>query len=114
LYEAADMTFVRGITNIQHDYGQFDVDVYLQKDGVTFRQFEYSDCNIADYRVSTQSDKEEGWTTSKGFATIDVFEFECNGYKPNNPLFDSMNGKKADTQSSMDLRDTQTWSDVYK
>ncbi|QMU55133.1 MAG: hypothetical protein GKS07_09740 [Nitrosopumilus sp.] len=116
LYEAADMTFVRGVTNVQHDYGQFDVDVYLQKDGVTFRQFEYSDCNIVDYHVSTQSDKEEGWTTSKGFTTIDEFEFECNGYTPNNPLFDQMNSNvsKADTQNSMDLKDTQTWSDVYK
>jgi hypothetical protein len=116
LYEAADMTFVRGISNIQHDYGKFGVDVYLQKDGVTFRQFEYSDCNMVDYRVSTKSDKEEGWTTSKGFTTIDEFEFQCNGYKPNNPLFDQMNadGYKADTQSSMDLKDTQTWTDVYK
>jgi hypothetical protein len=116
LYEAADMTFVRGVTNTQHDYGQFDVDVYLQKDGVTFRQFEYSDCNIVDYHVSTQSDKEEGWTTSKGFTTIDVFEFECNGYTPNNPLFDQMNvgDYSADTQSSMDLKDTQTWSNEYK
>ena len=116
LYEAADMTFVRGLANTQHDYGQFGVDVYLQKDGVTFRQFEYSDCRISDYHVSTESDKEEGWTTSKGFTTIDEFEFECNGYAPSNPLFEQMksDGSKADTQSSMDLRDTQTWTDSYK
>ena len=117
LYEAADMTFQRGVTNIQHDYGQFDVDIYLQKDGTAFRHFEYSDCNIVDYTVDTMFDKEEGWTTSKGFTTIDEFEFECNGYMPHNPLFESMNAAdryKANTESSMDLRDTQSWSDVYK
>ena len=117
LYEAADMTFQRGVTNIQHNYGQFDVDIYLQKDGTTFRHFEYSNCNIVDYTVDTMFDKEEGWTTSKGFTTIDEFEFECNGYMPHNPLFESMNAAdryKASTESSMDLRDTQSWSDVYK
>ena len=117
LYEAADMTFQRGVTNTQHEYGQFDVDVYLQKDGVTFRHFEYSDCNIIDYTVDTLFDKEEGWSTSKGFATVDEFEFECNGYMPHNPLFDSMNAANEympSTQSSMDLRDTQTWANTYK
>ncbi len=116
LYEAADMTFVRGLSNVNHDYGKFDVDVYLQKDGVTFRQFEYSDCSISDYVVTTQSDKEEGWTTSKGFTTTDVFEFECNGYLPGNPLFDQMNSNvdKADTENSLDLRNTQTWNEAYQ
>ena len=117
LYEAADMTFQRGVTNIQHDYGQFDVDIYLQKDGTIFRHFEYSDCNIVDYTVDTMFDKEEGWTTSKGFTTIDEFEFECNGYMPHNPLFESINAAdryNASTESSMDLRDTQSWSDVYR
>ncbi len=55
-------------------------------------------------------------TTSKGFATIDEFEFECSGYKPNNPLFDLMktNGYTSNQESSLDLRDTQTWSDLYR
>ncbi len=116
LYEAADMTFVRGVTNVQHDYGQFDVTVRLQKDGTAFRTFEYTDCSIIDYKVDTLTDKEEPWFTSKGFATVDEFEFECNGYAPVNPLFDSVvsAGNVASTQSSMDLRDTQTWSDSYR
>ena len=116
LYEAADMSFKRGIFDTQHNYAQFDVDVYLHKDGITLRHFKYADCRITDYKVVTLFDKEEGWTTSKGFATIDEFEFECSGYKPNNPLFDLMktNGYKANTVSSLDLRDTQTWSDLYK
>lgn len=116
LYEAADMTYYRGISNTQHDYGQFDVDIYLHKDGTTLRHFTYSDCSVRDYKVSTLFDKEEGWTTSKGFATIDEFEFECSGYKPNNSLFDLMktNGYTSNQESSLDLRDTQTWSDLYR
>ena len=116
LYEAADMAFKRGISNVQHMYGQFDVDVYLQKEGIILRHFKYVDCSILDYKVTTLFDKEEGWTTDKGFATIDEFEFGCSGYKPNNPLFDLMktDGHKADTDSSLDLKDTQTWSNLYK
>jgi len=116
LYEAADMAFLRGSSNIQHLYGQFDVDVYLHKNGETLRHFKYSDCQVSDYKVVTLFDKEEGWTTSKGFATIDEFEFECSGYKPNNPLFDltKTNGYTSNQESSLDLRNTQTWSDLYK
>ncbi len=116
LYNAADMTFLHGPSGTNHDYGQFDVDVYLNKDGVVFRQFEYSDCSITNYKVDTHFDKEEGWSTSKGFATVDQFEFSCNGYKPINPLFDMMqsSGDRADTQSSLDLKDTQSWTEMYK
>ena len=116
LYNAADMTFLHGPSGTNHDYGQFDVDVYLNKDGVVFRQFEYSDCSITNYKVDTLSDKEEGWSTSKGFATVDQFEFSCNGYKPINPLSDMMQSSsdKADTQSSLDLKDTQAWTESYK
>ena len=116
LYEAVDMAFYRGISDTQHNYAHFDVDVYLHKDGETLRHFKYSECNVLDYKVITLFDKEEGWTTSKGFAIIDEFEFECAGYKPNNPLFDLMktNGYISNQVSSLDLRDTQTWSNLYK
>ena len=115
LYEATDIIYQRGITNTQHNYGQFDVDIYLKKDGITLRHFHYTSCTVADYKVSTLFDKEEGWNTSKGFATIDEFEFKCIGYSPNNPLYDLMKTTyKAETQSSLDLRDTQGWSELYK
>jgi hypothetical protein len=116
LYEAADVTFQRGSSDTQHNYGQFNVDVYLQQGNLTLRHFQYEDCGITNYKVDTLFDKEEGWTTSKGFATIDIFEFECSGYKPNNPLLDLMktNGYKSDIQSSSDLKNTQSWSDQYK
>ncbi|MBA4717732.1 MAG: hypothetical protein HRO68_00910 [Nitrosopumilus sp.] len=116
LYEAADITSKRGVYNLGYNYAQFDVDVYLHKNGETLRHFKYFDCSVLDYKVITLFDKEEGWTTSKGFATIDEFEFECNGYSPGNPLLDLMktNGYTSNQESSLDLRDTQTWSDLYR
>ena len=115
MYEAVDMAFQRGVGDTQHKYGQFDVDVYLHKDGQTLRHFEYNDCSVSDYKVVTQFDKEEGWTTSKGFAIIDEFEFECSGYLPHNPLIDLIknDGYHAETMNSLDLKNTQTWSDQY-
>ena len=56
LYEAVDMAFEMGIRNIQHNYGQFDVDVYLHKDGETLRHFKYADCSVSDYKVVTLFD----------------------------------------------------------
>lgn len=88
LYKAVDTIFQRGVSNTQHDYGQFDVDVYLHKDDIPLRHFKYVDCSVNDYKITTLFDKEEGWTSNKGFATIDEFVFECSGYKPINPLLD--------------------------
>lgn len=105
LYEAADDTFGK-IALPSQKYGQFDVDVYLQNKDITLRHFSYVNCNVSKYEVETLFDKEEGWNSNKGFAIIDKFEFECNGYKPNNPVYDLMitNGYDvADTVSSLDL-----------
>ncbi len=117
LYEAADMAYRRGLSGSQHMYGQFDADIYLHKEGMTLRHFKYSDCKVIDYEVTTLFDKEEGWTTSKGFAIIDEFEFGCNGYQPNNPLYDLMktNGYKVSSQSSLELDNNMpTWEDHPK
>lgn len=116
LYEAADMTLDRGIDNIQHEYGQFDVNVYLHKEGTAIRQFSYTDCKVTDYHVSTLFDKEEGWNSSKGFATTDNFEFECNGFKPTNPIYETLTGEAYNgiSQSSMDLKDTSSWPKSFQ
>ena len=115
LYEAADVTFQRGSSDSQHNYGQFDVDVSLQQGNMTLRHFHYEDCRIEDYKVDTLFDKEEGWNSNKGFATIDIFEFECSGYKPNNPVMELLKTTyDVNGQSSLDLKNTQTWTDIYK
>ena len=119
LYEAADMAYTRGMIDTQHMYGQFDVDIYLHKEGMTIRHFKYADCTVIGYEVTTLFDKEEGWTTSKGFAIIDEFEFQCNGYEPNNPLYDLMkiNGYtvQSNSKSINDLYEKPlTWEDHSK
>ena len=88
----------------------FDVDVDLVIDGETVRGFNYNECRVTDYDVKSQRDKEDGYF--KGFALSNTFEFECLGYYPNNPVYDSMydNYDKAKTINSLDLKNTQTWS----
>ncbi|MBI3253273.1 MAG: hypothetical protein HYZ56_00865 [Nitrosopumilales archaeon] len=104
LYNAADVTFQRGLSDQNHDYTDFDVDVYLQN-GMPIRTFHYADCRITDYKVATDYDKEEGWF-GKGFATLDSFTFTCAGYSPDNPLEKYYNQHdKAKTTSSLDLKE---------
>ena len=89
LYEAVDSTHSVGSDHFSK-YGQFDVDIYLQQGESVFRHFNYVDCKVIDYKVTTLFDKEEGWNTSKGFAVIDEFTFECAGFHPYSPMYELM------------------------
>ena len=52
---------------------------------------------------------EESYVKNK-FALENIFDFECQGYHPNNPAYDAMyKVEKANTPSSKDLRNTQDW-----
>jgi len=88
---------------------KFDADVILAQGGSEIRKFEYSRCIVTDYKVDTLFDKEEGWTTSKGFAVIDEFEITCDGYSPFSQVYyDLTNGhKKGNTESSLDYQEKQ-------
>ena len=117
LYEAADWTFEKQGMTGKGDYDHFNVDVILHKDGTAFRQFSYTNCALDYYAVDTKHDKEEGWNTSKGFAIVDEFTFECNGYQPSNPTFEleKTNGYHRSTVSTMDLTtDLPTWEEHHK
>ena len=87
----------------------FNVDVDLVNDEGIVRGFNYVDCRVTDYVVESQRDKEDGYF--KGFALSNIFEFECMGYHPNNPVYDAMYEvyDKADTPSTNDLRNTDSW-----
>jgi hypothetical protein len=101
---------VTGITPFDEP---FDVDVNLQEDDKTIRGFSYSDCRIIDYQVATQQGNEEGFFF--WFALDNTFEFECRGYHPYNPGYDELfETVKGDSISSLDLRDTDTWSYKFK
>jgi len=115
LYEAADETqkyFAN--SGFEYDYKYFDVTVYLAKGGDVLRAFEYRDCQVTNYVVTTRSDNEEGYT-GKGFVLVDQFSFECKGYTPQNPLWDKMTQtEQAKTTSSLDLKSTDQWSEGFK
>ncbi len=117
LYEAADESQkYRGRNvGVEYPYKFFDVEIMLAKGGKVIRQFNYQDCTVVSYKVDTLSDKEEAYF-GKGFAIIDQFEFECNGYKPDNPIYYQMknNLAKANTTSSKDLKSTDKWNKQMK
>jgi len=90
-----------------------DVDVDLISGEETIRGFNYKNCRVTDYEVSTEANKEESYAKNK-FALENIFDLECQGYHPNNPVYDAMfEVEKANTTSSKDLRNTQDWRSDY-
>jgi len=86
----------------------FQVDIELMVDNKVVRIFNYVDCRVTDYVIESDRDKEDGYF--KGFALTNTFDFECQGYHPNNPMYDAMfNVEKANTPSTFDLRNTDQW-----
>ncbi len=91
----------------------FDVDVNLKDGDEILRAFSYSGCRIIDYVVATQQGNEEAFFF--WFSLENTFEFECLGYHPKNPVYDTMfESKKSDIISTLDLRETDTWPDEFK
>lgn len=87
----------------------FDVDVNLVHEEMV-RGFNYSNCRVVDYHIGSAMNKEENYI--KGlFVLENTFSFECQGYHPNNPMYDMMfkTHTKANTQSTTDLRNTSSW-----
>ena len=118
LYTATDKTYELGFQTASTDYRDFDVDVYLyhRGDEVAFRHFMYLDCDVAGYSVATLHDGDETFSGKTKFVIADAFTFSCLGFHPHCPvcMADMMKHESAKTTSSKDLRDTQTWQDVYK
>ena len=109
LYNHVDDTMkiqgVQGTSNLD----LVDIDVDLVSDGKVIRGFNYNNCRAIDYTVETETNKEESYVKNK-FALENIFDFECQGYHPNNPAYDAMfNVEKANTQNSSDLRNTDQW-----
>lgn len=87
-----------------------DIDIKIMSDGEVIRGFNYSNCRAIDYVVDTESNKEESYIKNK-FVLENIFEFECQGYTPNNPVYDAMfEIESAKNISSADLRNTQDWN----
>ena len=115
LYAATDTNLKNGpnTSGVNGNSVLFDVEVDLTYDDKIIRGYNYSDCRVVDYVIKTQHDKEESYF--KGFALTNEFHIECMGYHPNNPMYDAMFVvEKANTQSSMDLRSTDSWPMGFK
>ena len=86
-----------------------DIDVDLVSGEEVIRGFNFVNCRAIDYTVSTSTNSEESYVKNK-FALENIFDFECQGYHPNNPIYDAMyDVEKADTPSTFDLRNTDQW-----
>lgn len=119
LYTATDMTFFTGHQAITDDYREFNVDVYLYQRGSehAFRHFFYEDCDVVGYSVATLHDGDETFSGQTKFVLADAFTFQCLGFQPHCPMcivIAAIDAPEVMTTSSMDLRDTQTWKDVYR
>ena len=110
LYDTVDKNLkLQGQTGSHQNLDLFSVDIDLVVDDKVVRGFNYNECRVTDYVVQSQRDKEESYF--KGFALSNTFDFECQGYHPNNPIYDAMyEVESGNNISSMDLRDTQDWA----
>ena len=96
-----------------HNRELVDIDVNLVSGDEVIRGFNYVHCRSIDYVVSTETNKEESYVKNK-FALENIFDFECQGYHPNNPIYDTMfDVEKANTQSTNDLRNTDDWDSRF-
>ena len=110
LYEAVNENLaITSTTGANNFLNLFQIDVELFNGEKALRGFNYVDCRVIDYNVKTQRDKEESYF--KGFALSNTFEFECQGYHPNNPIYDAMfnNYDSVESTSSKDLKETHDW-----
>ena len=105
LYKHADISqkYRNSIENKKTDRNNFAVQIVLSNDGDLKRVFDYTECFVNTYMVETVFDKEEGWNTSKGFAILDNYEIQCQGYETNNPALEEImdDYEKADAKSTM-------------
>ena len=52
----------------------------------------FTDCRISDAMITTQSDKEEGFTGKSGFALVHQLTFTCSGMDGVNKNYDALRG----------------------
>lgn len=106
LYQAADELLIKGNNaNIDWTYNRFNVKVDLLQSGAPVRSVMYEGCEVVTYRIYTDYDKEEPYTSGGkvGFAVQDEFKFLCKGQTPLNPQLEQMNNARPEytTKSSL-------------
>ncbi len=85
LYKASNELLLQGNRGaIDWQNNRFDVRIDLEQAGQPVRSFNYERCEVNSYRVYTDYDHEEGYTTGgkTGFALQDEFKLLCLGMTP--------------------------------
>jgi len=113
LYNHVDENLThQGVSGTQYR-NLVDIDVEIVSGEQVLRGFNYSNCRAINYDVDVEANKEESYVKNK-FALENLFEFECQGYTPNNPTYDAMfSVEQANNESSNDLRNTDRWSSLF-
>ena len=123
LYTNTDITHHRQFIDPGRLVTDFNVDVYLYKNGedTAYRHLAYSSCMVADYEVTTLYDKEETFNGKTKFVIADAFTFKCGGYHPHCPLCMQLTEQfleRGESLSSSDLKKLQstlkTWRSYDK
>jgi len=110
LYKMVDENLALTSTTGSNNFlNLFQVDIDLFYNDKIMRGFNYVDCRVINYDIETQRKGEESYF--KGFALSNILNFECQGYHPNNPIYDEKfnNFSKSKTVSSTDLKRTDDW-----
>ncbi len=111
LYKLSDLNANQRFAS-QHDpINNIDIDVEVIQNDLVLHQFKYAGCKLTDYRVDTLFDADETYSGKTKFAIVDIFEFRCDGYHPNTPLFEKavQHIQRAKTTNTMDLVPGATW-----
>ena len=89
LYQAIDKSRqVSGITSSFNN--DFNALVEIAKDGTVLRSLDYRDCIVDSTKITTLTDKEDGFTGKSGFAIVNQIGFTCSGLSPVNPMYDEL------------------------
>jgi hypothetical protein len=70
----------------------FDALVEFSNPEKTLRGFDFTSCRISDAQITTQTDKEEGFTGKSGFVVVLQSTFTCSGLKGINMYYDDLRG----------------------
>ena len=118
LYVASDIIHTVGMRAISQTSPEFDAYIEIYQGETVLRAFDYNDCMVTNYVFTTLHDGDETFSGKTQFVYADVFELECLGYMPVNPLFENYQNdkEKASTESSSAWKGKQrsTWSDEFK
>ena len=99
LYKAIDNSRVLSGNSYSSNV-DFDAVVEFTNGSETLRGFEFTSCIVSDAKITTKTDKEEGFTKKSGFVIVNTVRFTCSGINPINNNYDSLRGDAPSWQTT--------------